>query len=603
MNKFREIRRKATLSIKRNNAQKDLSEIGKRAIETKEKRNAVQNTLDNKGYLSTFLLKNSLNNGRKEVNNTVKSFKTFYDSNPKRLFTSAKRVLTSERRANASRSLTKKRNATQRELSEIGKKTNETQKKRNNTQSTLARHGRMSKIFFPKNINKEKRKTLNRERNFIQKYVRNGEKETGHLKSYQNRRERNWSAFKANKTQEKRNYAQSKLNLYGLFSKMYLPTNKENHASTKRNHIQKYVKSYENTSKRFNELKGNYTKRNVDQIILSSKAERQKILDELKGLKHQPKSKSSATRPMPRPRIRNPSRSSASNEPKTMSASRSMPRPRSRSRALSNASQSKEAPPKSLKTMSAPRPRVSSRSRSSASKDKNDTEVKAEPEIVLQKSRQVNPALLKECEDSYKKLMLEMNEMEFSHHHNKREYEQSNNIFYSLLQDRNFDYVSLDHKFKDEEQTIYGDYKKNYEELDKKYKLVVTFYKELKGKCISKDTEEDCYMMHKILRSEFNIFQIARDYYYEQKDHVNRLVHSIMDRDIDEVTLDVTVKRHFKDDEQATYAYYRKSYDEVNKTYKKVMQAYNELVTDCEIHPHLKQMINLQMSELSKNGF
>jgi hypothetical protein len=529
MNKFREIRRKATLSIKRNNAQKDLSEIGKRAIETKEKRNAVQNTLDNKGYLSKFLLKNSLNNGRKEVNNTVKSFKTFYDSNPKRLFTSAKRALTSERRANAARSLTKKRNATQRELSEIGKKTNETQKKRNNTQSTLARHGRMSKIFLPKN--------------------------------------------------------------------------KENNASTKRKLIQKYVKSYENNVK------------NINGAVIY----RQNIFDELKGLKHQPKSKSSATRPMPRPRIRNPSRSSASNEPKTMSASRSMPRPRSRSRALSNAlqSQSKEAHPKSLKTMSAPRPRVSSRYRSSASKDKNETEVKAEPEkknvtedenkevresmnglnqMMKYENKEVNPTLLKECEESYAKLKLEMNEMEFSLHHNKREHEQSNNILYSLLQDRNIDYVSLDHKFKDEEQTKYGAYKKSYEEIDKLYKMIVTFYKEYKGRCLSKDTEEECYTMHKILRTEFNIMKIARDYYYEQREQTNKLVHSIMDRELDE--LDMLVKRHFKDDEQATYAYYRKSHDEVNKTYKKVLESYYKLTLKCRDNPRVKELFSLQMSEL-----
>ena len=29
------------------------------------------------------------------------------------------------------------------------------------------------------------------------------------------------------------------------------------------------------------------------------------------------------------------------------------------------------------------------------------------------------------------------------------------------------------------------------------------------------------------------------------------------------------------------------------------MDAYNELVTDCEVHPHLRQMIHLQMSKLS----
>jgi hypothetical protein len=69
-----------------------------------------------------------------------------------------------------------------------------------------------------------------------------------------------------------------------------------------------------------------------------------------------------------------------------------------------------------------------------------------------------------------------------------------------------------------------------------------------------------------------------------------------MDRELDE--LDMLVKRHFKDDEQATYAYYRKSHDEVNKTYKKVLESYYKLTLKCRDNPRVKELFSLQMSEL-----
>jgi len=410
------------------------------------------------------------------------------------------------------------------------------------------------------------------------------------------------NALKHTALTKKRNDAQFILSNIGTMSKIILPTNKENLASTKRNYIQKSAKHHENMVKRLNDLKGNGIKfnRNINHLSLSHTAGQQKLHDEfLRELKEQRKKDESRSphskRPMPRPFSRNRSHTSTTLKA-SRPAPRPMPRPFTRNRRQSMQSKDKEVKNsmnhlnQMLKNEKAPEA------------VKNVKEVKKSMDHLnqmLKDEKKVNPMLLKECEDSYAKLKLEMNEMEFSLHHNKREHDQTINILYSLLEENNFDYVSLDHRFKDEDQTKYGDYKKSYEEIDKKYKMLVDFYKELKGKCVPKDTEEDCYMMHKILRTEFNIMNIARDYYYEQRDEKNKLVHSIMDRELDKETLSVAVKRHFKDDEQATSAYYRKSNDEVNKTYKRVLDAYNELITKCMNNPRLTEMIHLQMTKLS----
>ena len=394
----------------------------------------------------------------------------------------------------------------------------------------------------------------------------------------------------------KRNNTKHTLGDYGNYSKIFLPTNKENRASTRRNYIQKSVKHHQNTKKRFYALEGkriyplegkgkpivNFN-RNLAQIHLSSLAERQKMRDEFLRDYNKAESRSSRSKPPPRPFTRNRSHTSATL--KAQSAPRYVPRPRARNRTQSSMT--------SLQSKDKDVPEVTE----SMNGNKKLFGQNREKSV---KNRVVNQTLLKECEESYALLKGDTKRMEFSLKHNQKEHEKTNNTLYSLLQSRDFYYQMVDHRSEQEDQTKYGDYKKSYEEIDKKYKILVTFYKELKGKCVTKDTEEDCYMMHKILRSEFNIFKIGRDYYFEQRDQINRLVNTILNTKLDEVEIDMLVKRHFKDDEQATYAYYRKSFDEVNKTYKKVLESYNELIAKCSIHPHLTQMINLQMTELSR---
>jgi len=203
---------------------------------------------------------------------------------------------------------------------------------------------------------------------------------------------------------------------------------------------------------------------------------------------------------------------------------------------------------------------------------------------------------LKECEDSIKNIESEIKDLEFKLKNNKKDHQKSNSTLYGVLDEHNFNYIFLDHQFKDDEQTTFGEYKKSFETIHKNYNILIGFYKELIGKCKVYGIDE-CHISHKILRTNFNLLKIESDFNYEQRDLVNKLVHSIIARGIDENR----VTRHFKDAEKANYAYYRKSYDEVKKTYKRVLDYYNELIIKCSnTYPHLGPMINLQMSEISK---
>jgi chromosome segregation ATPase len=132
-------------------------------------------------------------------------------------------------------------------------------------------------------------------------------------------------------------------------------------------------------------------------------------------------------------------------------------------------------------------------------------------------------------------------------------------------------------------ESIYLDLMSKYDKLNVNYK----------------DNEkilDEYNVSFKMLRSQNKELERLNEFQKKANDETNKLFKKTMkSREIDTDELERYYKQYFSMEDE----FYKKSYEELKKVHKKLLEFYNELKNECsKTYPHLKKMMNEHNVEL-----